>query len=201
MASSFRASRYGYAFLAALLLAPAGLPAVSAAETDPKELSVGSSQIQQYLDTAFPREYDALGGLFTLTARDPKLTIPASGDRLKMDFSASASSAGGADTPVGRIVMTSGLRYDAQDSALYLDQPTVDEVQPASPGHRVDEQTRVLLNLWLADYAKKEPLYKLDPSLMATLGGVKVESTRIQNGQIVVRFNQPVGMPDLDDAQ
>ena len=42
---------------------------------------------------------------------------------------------------------------------------------------------------------------KLDPSLMATLGGVKVESTRIQDGQIVVRFNQPVGMPDLNDVQ
>ncbi len=201
MPSSFRTSRRGRAFLLALLLLPASVSTVFAAETDPKELSVGSSQIQQYLDTAFPREYDALGGLFTLTARDPKLTIPATGDRLQMDFSASASSAGGADTPVGRIVMTSGLRYDAHDAALYLDQPTVDEVKPASPGHRVDEQTRVLLNLWLADYAKKEPLYKLDPSLMATLGGVAVESTRIQNGQIVVRFNQPVGMPDLNDAQ
>ena len=59
----------------------------------------------------------------------------------------------------------------------------------------------MLLNLWLADYARKEPLYRLDPALMANLGGVKVESTRIRNGQIVVRFNQPVGMPDLSDAQ
>ena len=171
------------------------------AETDNRELSVGAPQVQQYLGTAFPREYEALGGLFTLTARDPKLTIPASGNRLNLDFSASASSAGSADTPVGRIVLSSGLRYDPQANALYLDQPTVDDVKPASPGHRVDEQTRMLLNLWLADFAKKEALYKLDPSLMATLGGVKVESTRIQDGQIVVRFNQPVGMPDLNDVQ
>jgi hypothetical protein len=118
-----------------------------------------------------------------------------------MAFSASASSAGGSDTPVGRIEMSSGLRYDPQGYALYLDQPTVDDVRPASPGQRVDEQTRVLLNLWLADYAKKEPLYKLDPALLANFGTVKVESARIENGHIVVRFNQPVGMPDLSDAQ
>lgn len=187
--------------LAVVLSLPVTAMALSPAEADPRELNVGSSQVQQYLDTAFPRQYDALGGLFTLTARDPRLTIPESGDRLKMDFSASASSSGGADTPVGRIVMSSGLRYDPQDNALYLDQPAVDDVQPATPGHRVDEQTRMLLNLWLSDYARKEPLYKLDPLLMATLGGVKVESTRIDNGKIVVRFNQPVGMPDLGDAQ
>jgi len=96
--------------------------------------------------------------------------------------------------------MSSGLRYDPQDNALYLDQPTVDDVQPASSGQRVDEQTRVLLNLWLTDYARKEPLYRLDPTLVANLGGVKVESARVENGHIVVRFNQPVGMPDLSDA-
>ncbi len=186
------------ACLALLLASPF---AATAAQTDKNELSVAAPQVQQYLDNAFPRDYEALGGLFTLTARDPKLSIPASGERLRMAFSASASSTGGSDTPVGRIEMSSGLRYDPQNNALYLDQPTVDGVQPASSGQRVDEQTRVLLNLWLADYARKEPLYRLDPALVANLGGVKVESTRIENGRIVVRFDQPVGMPDLDDAR
>ena len=181
----------------ALLLASA--PAMAQAPSN--EITVAAPQVQQYLDSAFPREYEALGGLFTLTARDPKLTIPASGERLLMAFSASAASAGGSDTPVGRIEMSSGLRYDPQDYALYLDQPTVDDVRPASPGQRVDEQTRVLLNLWLADYARKEPLYKIDPALLANFGSVRVESARIENGHIVVRFNQPVGMPDLSDAQ
>jgi len=194
---TFPLGTYFKAAWLALLLVSA--PAM--AQTPSNEITVAAPQVQQYLDSAFPREYEALGGLFTLTARDPKLTIPASGERLLMAFSASASSAGGSDTPVGRIEMSSGLRYDPQGYALYLDQPTVDDVRPASPGQRVDEQTRVLLNLWLADYARKEPLYKLDPALLANFGTVKVESARIENGHIVVRFNQPVGMPDLSDAQ
>jgi hypothetical protein len=187
--------------IACLALLFGGAFAALASETPSNEVSVATPQVQQYLDSAFPREYEALGGLFTLTARDPKLSIPVSGERLLMAFSASATSGGGADTPVGRIEMSSGLRFDPQDNALYLDQPTVDDVKPASSGQRVDEQTRVLLNLWLTDYARKEPLYKLDPALVATLGSVKVESARIENGKIVIRFNQPVGMPDLSDAQ
>ena len=168
-----------------------------AANAQDNELSVTAPQVQQYLDTAFPREFDALGGLFTLTARDPALTIPESGQRLQLAFSASASSSGGEDTPVGRVHMSSGLRYDAQSNALYLDQPTLDEVQPASSGQRVDEQTRLLLNLWLSDYARKEPLYRLDPSMVAQLGTLKVESARIEGGKIVVRLNQPMSMPEL----
>jgi hypothetical protein len=122
------------AWLALLL---ASTPAMAGAPSN--EISVATPQVQQYLDSAFPRQYEALGGLFTLTARDPKLTIPATGERLLMAFSASAASAGGSETPVGRIEMSSGLRYDPQGYALYLDQPTVDNVRPAAQGQRVDE--------------------------------------------------------------
>ena len=196
MAFSFKHA-VNAAFLELLFAASPGF----AGDTPSNEVEVGADQIQQYLVSAFPREYKALGGLFTLTARNPELSIPREGNRLLMAFDASAASAGGTDTPLGKIRMTSGLRYDSQAIALYLDQPTLDEMQPASSGQRIDEQTRLLLNLWLTDYARKEPLYKLDPALVATLGGVQVESTRIENGRIVVRFNQPITLPGLGDAQ
>lgn len=179
-----------------LIVAPA-----HAADLQDNEVAVSAAQVQAYLGTAFPQSYEALGGLFTLTARDPELSIPATGQRLRMAFTASASSAGGADTPVGRIRMSSGLRYDPATYAIYLEQPTLDDLQPASSGQRVDEQTRVLLNLWLADYARKEPLYRLDQAMIAQLGGMQVQSASIENGRIVVRFDQPVRLPDLGDAQ
>ena len=40
----------------------------------------------------------------------------------------------------------------------------------------------------LLDYARKEPLYQLDPGMVAQLGTLKVESTRIEGGKIVVRL-------------
>ena len=195
MAFSFKHA-VNAAFLGLLFAASPGF----AGDTPSNEVEVGADQIQQYLVSAFPREYKALGGLFTLTARNPELSIPREGNRLLMAFDASAASAGGTDTPLGKIRMTSGLRYDSQAIALYLDQPTLDNVQPASGGERIDEQTRMLLNLWLADYARKQPLYRLDPALAANLGGLKVESTSIEDGMIKLRLNQPVNLPSLESS-
>ena len=195
MAFSFKHA-VNAAFLELLFAASPGF----AGDTPSNEVEVGAEQIQQYLVGAFPREYQALGGLFTLTARNPELSIPREGNRLLMEFDASAASAGGTDTPLGKIRMSSGLRYDSQAIALYLDQPTLDNVQPASGGERIDEQTRMLLNLWLADYARKQPLYRLDPALAANLGGLKVESTSIENGMIKLRLNQPVNLPSLESS-
>ena len=76
---------------ACVMLLLANAP-VRAADTQDNELSVDAPRIQQYLTGEFPREYEALGGLFTLTARDPELTIPPTGQRLQMAFFASASS-------------------------------------------------------------------------------------------------------------
>ena len=110
-----------------------------------------------------------------------------------MSFSADASSATGERLPVGRMVMSSGLRYEPASHALYLDQPALEDVQPAESGQRLDSSTRLLINLWLADYASVEPLYRLEPAMISMLGPLNVESTHIENGRIVVRFDQPLG--------
>ena len=48
-----------------------------------RELSVGASDVQQYLDGSFPRTQDALGGLIALTMSHPQLSLPA-GERLNL---------------------------------------------------------------------------------------------------------------------
>jgi hypothetical protein len=181
---------YGLA-LSWLLALPA--MAQSLPEISGNQASVGAAQIQQYLAGEFPQQHEALGGLLTLTVSDPVLSIPADGQRLHLEFSAAAGSGGSAPTPVGRLSMSSGLRYDPQKMALLLDQPTLDGIQPASPGQRVDSRTQMLINLWLADYARDEPLYQLDEATRAMLGDLQVESTSIENGRVVVRFNQDIG--------
>lgn len=175
-----------------LLLMSAAAPAL-AIEVDGQEVSVAGPEVQEYLEAVFPQQYEALGGLFTLTARDPVLTIPVTGQRLQMTFSASASSPGRGSVPAARISVSSGLRYDPVRYAVFLDQPSIEDVRPAGDGPGVDEQTRMLLSLWLAEYAREEPLYRLEPEMVAMLGSINVESTRIEDQRIVVRFNQPLG--------
>lgn len=163
------------------------------------EVSVTGEQVQQHLAAEFPQDYDALGGLLTLTLSDPRLSIPTDGQRLMLGVDAKAASGSGAATPIGRLWLSSGLRFDPQRRALLLDQPALDRIDAASPGQKVDGRTQMLINLWLSDYAEKEPLYQLDPATAALLGDLQVVSTNIENGRVVVRFNRDIGaVPGLE---
>ena len=94
---------------------------------------------------------------------------------------------------MGQLLLTSALRYDAAQRALFLDQPRIDEFHPASGGGKLDNDSRELLNLWLADYARKEPVYRIDPAIAALLGGLDVQSAGVRDGRLVVTFNQDIG--------
>lgn len=184
------------AALQATVLWAAWVSAAAWAQSPPSNaLAVSAAQVQGYLQSEFPRDFQALGGLVSMTASNPQLSIPADGDRVQMQFD--ASNGGQA---LGRVWLSSGLRYDRQAMALYLEAPTVDRVVPTSD-QELRERDRQLVSLFLQDYARSEPLYRLDPQLLASLGNVRVESARVANGQIVVQLNQPVSVPDLGEAQ
>ncbi|MBB5884386.1 DUF1439 domain-containing protein [Xanthomonas sp. LMG 8992] len=178
---------------AAALLA---LAAATQAQAEPtiqgRQVSVGAADVQHYLDGSFPQTHKALGGLIKMTVRDPKLSLPP-GDRLKMQFDLSMSTGGGTATPLGQVLLTSALRYDQQSQSFHLQSPTIDDFRPAANGGKLDANTRELLNAWLEDYARKEPIYKLDPRLTAMLGDVQIQSAGVENGALVVRFNQDIG--------
>lgn len=174
------------------LLVAAAISAQAAPSVAGRQLSVGASDVQQYLDGSFPRNQDALGGLLQLTMSHPKLALPA-GERLKLDMDVALATAGGAATPLGKVELSSGLRYDAQSQGFHLQQPNVDEFVPAQQGGRLDSRTRALLNAWLSDYAQREPIYRIDPAVAGLLGALQVQSAQVSNGRLVVTFNQDLG--------
>ncbi|MET0290100.1 MAG: DUF1439 domain-containing protein [Pseudoxanthomonas sp.] len=165
------------------------------------EISIPGERVQGYLATVFPRDFELLGGLLVVNTRDPRLQIPTDGDRVQMSLHASVGAPGYATPqPLGRVEMTSRLRYDEAAQALFLDQPRLERFTPDQAGQQLDAQTREALNLWLQDYARNQPVYALDPQLLAQFGSVKVRAVRVAKGAIIIQFNQPVGLPDLDDA-
>ena len=163
----------------------------AAPQINGRQLTVGASDVQQYLDGSFPRTQKALGGLLALTVSEPHLTLP-QGSRLDLGF-ALAMGAGGSTVPVGKVQVSSGLRYNPQTQGFHLDQPTVDDFSPAASGGKLDANTRSLLNNWLADYARREPIYKIDPAIARVMGALQVQSVGIENGHIAVTFNQGLG--------
>ncbi|HEU0306851.1 MAG TPA: DUF1439 domain-containing protein [Lysobacter sp.] len=178
------------AALACAGLALAGcstLNAVSALLGD--QVNFTQPQLQQALDRNFPKHYDKLGGLVSMTLLNPRLSIPSGSNRLRLDFDLGIGALGSdSSRPSGHFALTSALRYDPGTRGLHLQDPTIENVDVPSLGGVMNSSARGLLNSWLAGYARDEPIYRLDNSLLDRLGSRRIGRTDIENGQVVVHL-------------
>lgn len=146
-------------------------------------------QLQQALNRNFPKHYDKLGGLVSMTLINPRLSIPEGGGRLRLDFDVGLGALGSdSSRPSGHFALTSALRFDPTTRGLHLQDPTIEQVNVPALGGMMNSSTRGLLNSWLADYARDEPVYRLDNSLLDRLGSRRIGRTDIENGQVVVHL-------------
>lgn len=176
-----------------LLLACAGLLAacssLGSALLLGRDLSFGAPQLQAQLDRRFPRDYSRLGGLVRLTLLNPRLSLPGGG-RLRLDFDLGLGGLGGAGrTPAGRFALESGLRFDPGSRGLHLDQPRIVSVDLPQLGGTMNDSARGLLNHWLQDYAREEPVYRLDDSTYGRIAARRIQRVDIDPGVVTLRMD------------
>ena len=177
--------------LPALLLAGVLAGCATVAGLLGNELAFTAPQLQHYLDRRFPRDYDKLGGLVSLSVLNPRLSIPPGSHRLRLDFDVGFGALGrDSRTPAGHLAIASGLRFDAGTRGLHLDQPTIESLDVPSFGGALNATGRDLVNRWLADYARNEPVYQFDDSLLQRLEARRIGATTIDNGLVVVHLDQ-----------
>lgn len=147
-------------------------------------------QLQQSLNRNFPKHYDKLGGMVSLTLMNPRLSIPAGSNRLRVDFDVGLGALGSdSSKPAGSFGLSSALRFDMGTRGLHLDRPAIENVNVPMLGGMMNSSTRQLLNSWLVDYAREEPVYRFDNSLLDRLGSRRIGATEIQNGLVVVNLD------------
>ena len=63
---------------------------------------------------------------------------------------------------------------------------------PASVPQAIDQLVSALAESkgWLRDYARSEPVYKLDRDMLDTLGSRRIAGTLIQNGRVVIKLDK-----------
>lgn len=155
------------------------------------QLTFTAPQLQGYLDRRFPRDYDKLGGLVTLSLLNPRLSIPAGSSRLQLDFDLGLGGMGrDSSRPAGHFALQSGLRFDPGTRGLHLDQPAIVQVDVPALGGAMNDNARSLLNRWLVDYARNEPVYQLDDSLLGRLAGRRIGQTTIGGGVVTLHLDQ-----------
>ena len=177
-----------FACAALLLAACSNLGAIAAMLGN--ELAFTAPQLQAQLDRRFPRDYKKLDGLVTLRVVNPRLSIPANSHRLQLDFDVGVGALGREPVPSGHMSVASGLRFDAGTHGLHLDQPTLESADFPGLGGAMNATGRELVNRWLEDYARNEPVYRFDDGLVERIGARRIDSTTIDNGQVVVHLGQ-----------
>jgi hypothetical protein len=153
------------------------------------QVNFTAPQLQQSLNRNFPKHYDKLGGLVSMTLLNPRLSIPQGSNRLRLDFDVGLGALG-SDTsrPSGHFALTSALRFDPGTRGLHLQDPTIEQVDVPALGGMMNSSARGLINTWLSDYARNEPVYRFDNSLRDRLGSRRIGRTDIENGQVVVHL-------------
>lgn len=155
------------------------------------QVSFSQAQLQRSLNRNFPKEYDKLGGLVSLTLTNPRLWIPEDSQRLRLEFDVGLAALGSDSMQAdGHFSLSSGLRYDPQTRGLHLDAPRIEQVDVPALGGLMNATSRELIDAWLADYARKEPVYRFDNSLLDRLGARRIDSTQITDGQVVVHLGE-----------
>lgn len=155
------------------------------------QVAFTAPQLQAYLDRHYPQQYDQLGGLLKLSVSNPQVAIPPDSTRLHLDFDVGIDGLGmRSDKPAGHIAVTSGLRYDVASNALYLEEPELESAELPLIGSRMNATGRELINGWLRDYARSQPVYKLDRDMLDTLGSRRIAGTLIQNGRVVIKLDK-----------
>ncbi|MDQ3230068.1 MAG: DUF1439 domain-containing protein [Pseudomonadota bacterium] len=157
------------------------------------QVAFTSPQLQRYIDRRFPRTFDKLGGLVSITLTNPRLSIPSGDSRLHLSFDLGIDGLGGlagSGEPVGHLALASGLRYDGGTQGLHLDNPELLQFDLPGTGSLLKGGARGIVNSLLAEYARSEPVYQLDPDLMNKLpAGRRIDRVAIDNGLVHVHLN------------
>jgi len=178
---------------ALLLLVSAGLLAacssVGSAVLLGRDIAFSAPQLQAQLDRKFPRDYKKLGGLVSFSVLNPRLSLPGAG-RLRLDFDVGIGGMGNKSrNPSGRFSLESGLRFDAASRGLHMDDPRITSVDVPALGGAMSDSARSMLNDWLEDYARDEPVYRLDDSAMGRIAARRIDRIDIDNGLITLRLD------------
>ena len=148
-------------------------------------------QLQHSLDRNFPKHYDKLGGLVSMTLMNPRLSIPQGDSRLRLDFDLGLGALGSdSSRPSGHFALTSALRFDPSTRGLHLQDPRIEQVDVPALGGAMNSSSRALLNSWLARVRARGTGLPLRQQPARRLGSRRIGSTDIENGTVVVHLDQ-----------
>lgn len=147
----------------------------------PQVVELTTAQIAPHLQRHFPLQLQPLRDQPGVRLSRPQLALKASRAVLSVDV---ALGDGVSAFPLGRATFSSGLRLDAGQGAVFLDQPRlVSMAQPDGPTWQPDAALSDLLAGALDRQARRTPVYRLDAAqrrLAGHVAGIRIDQDRVR---------------------
>ena len=97
------------------------------------------------------------------------------------------SALGARDVSRGHFALASRLRYDPATRGLHLDNPEILSVDVPGAGSLMSGGTRQLVNTVLQEYARSEPVYRIESDVLRRLPASKqIGNPQIEGGRVVI---------------
>lgn len=153
----------------------------------PKDYLVTHEQLDRAWGKSFPLQRELGRGLFNASLAAPEVTFLTAQNRISLatNFSVSSLLAGGVK---GRIGLSGALRYDAEQRALYLQDPNVETLEVDSGSAALGETMRPALNMMLSEYLRANPLYQFKQDEMRYAGN-DIDITKISVVDNGIKFD------------
>ncbi|MDX8385112.1 MAG: DUF1439 domain-containing protein [Gallionella sp.] len=149
----------------------------------PDEYVVSPQQLNSQFDKFFPLNSDLANGMFSTSLSAPKIGFVTGKNRVSLAAGISVSSIFSKGMN-GRVALTSGLRYDATERALYLKELRIESVDIDGDTASMASQLLPLFNVMLGEYVRENPIYRFSPDELK-LGPLSAEvsdMTVVDNG-------------------
>ncbi len=181
--------RIALVFILVLIGLLAGCSSLGSSLLLGRDIHFTAPQLQAQLDRTFPRDYRKLGGLVSISLLNPRLSLPGGG-RLQLEFDIGMTGMGsGSRDPSGHFLVESGLRFDAGTHGLHMDNPKIVNINVPALGGVMNGTARGMLNSWLLDFARAEPVYRLDDSTFGRIATKRIERVDIDTGVITLKLD------------
>lgn len=142
-----------FAFVVVLLGALAACAALI-----PHQYLITQQTLQNKLQDSFPIQHELGNGMFRATLETPILELDVAHNRVAIssEFSAYTILSG----PVhGTLKMSSALRFDAEQRAIFLHEPVFESLSFTQDAHYAD-LLRPAMNMMLVETLREHPLYR-----------------------------------------
>lgn len=153
----------------------------------PQDYLVTHEQLDRAWSKSFPLQRELGRGLFNASLAAPEVTFLTVQNRISLatNFSVSSLLAGGVK---GRIGLSGALRYDAEQRALYLQDPNVETLEVDSGSAALGETMRPALNMMLSEYLRANPLYQFKQDEMR-YAGMEIDIAKISVVDNGIKFD------------